>query len=253
MGGVVGKSVVVAVFVCFIAVPAFAQDERVWLEVNFGVAAAAEDSVATSVSLPKFGEMATFTSVYSSPRGANFDFGGGVMVTPIVGVGVNVQGAAHQEVPGMSVRVPHPVFFNSFASDVTVGDTPLSRAEGSFNIQAVVNATPNSERVRVRLFGGPTHFRVVQDTIDDIHYNQVYQVFGRGNSVDITNYEFSESEGTGWGIHGGADVTYFFNRIVGVGGFARFSRGNVELSDFTGSYGVKAGGLQTGGGVRLKF
>jgi hypothetical protein len=38
-----------------------------------------------------------------------------------------------------------------------------------------------------------------------------------------------------------------------VGGFARLSRGTVELADFSGVYDVKAGGLQTGGGLRLKF
>jgi len=38
-----------------------------------------------------------------------------------------------------------------------------------------------------------------------------------------------------------------------VGGFARFSRGRLEMTDFSGAYTVKARELQTGGGVRLKF
>ena len=117
----------------------------------------------------------------------------------------------------------------------------------------MINATPNADRVRVRLFGGPTFFRVKADTIDDIRYNQVFLILLPVNSVDITTYNFSEAEGTGWGFHVGGDVSVFFSRVVGVGGFVRLSRGTVELEDFSGTYDVKAGGFQTGGGLRLRF
>ncbi|HUS23241.1 MAG TPA: hypothetical protein VMZ66_14650 [Aeromicrobium sp.] len=49
--------------------------------------------------------------------------------------------------------------------------------------------------------------------------------------MDITSYTTQRSEGTGWGFHGGADASVFFNRIVGVGGFAKFSRGSVDLEN----------------------
>ena len=246
-------SVVVCVAVgCFLAVPAAAQDKG-WIDVNFGTARAAEDGYSTSVSLRQFSETATFSSDYAFPRGASFDFGGGFMFTPVLGVGVNLQGTSSQAPPALSIRIPHPNFFNTFATDTTLGDTQLTRAEGSINLQAMVVATPHSKRLRVRFFGGPAYFRVTQDTVDDIGYSQNFQVFGRGNVVDITTFEASEAVGTGWGFHGGGDVAYFFNRIIGVGGFARFSRGNVELADFSGAYQVKAGGFQSGGGLRLRF
>jgi hypothetical protein len=236
-----------------LATPSFAQDEKGWLDVNLGIAAAAEDAYATSASRRVFSENATFGAAYVFPRGASFDVGGGYMFTPVVGLGVNLQGTAHEGVPGLTVRIPHPLFFNAFGSDASVGDSALTRAEGSFNIQAMLVATPKSSRVRLRFFGGPSFFRVTQDTVDDIRYHQVFQMFGTGNSVDITTYQFSEAEGTGWGFHGGVDVGVFFSRVVGVGGFARFSRGSVELADFSGVYEVTAGGFQTGGGLRLKF
>lgn len=238
---------------CVTATPSFAQDEKGWLDVNFGIAAAAEDAYATTVTRRVFSENATFGAAYVFGRGASFDIGGGYMFTPVVGLGVNLQGTAHEGIPGLTIRIPHPLFFNAFASDASVGDSALTRAEGSFNIQAMLVTNPRSNRVRVRVFGGPSFFRVTQDTVDDIRYSQVFQVFGTGNSVDITTYQFSESEGSGWGFHGGADVGVFFNRHVGVGGFARFSRGSVELADFSGVYEVAAGGFQTGGGLRLKF
>jgi hypothetical protein len=149
--------------------------------------------------------------------------------------------------------MPHPLFFNAHDTDARPGDVALARTEGSVHIQAMVVATPNSDGVRIRFFGGPTRFRVTQETVDDILYDQVFQVFGRLNAVEITNCEFSKSEGTGWGFHVGADVGVFFTRVFGVGGFVKFSKGTVELSDFSGTFEVDAGGFQTGGGVRLKF
>jgi hypothetical protein len=249
----VRKTFFIALFVCVLAVPSFAQDERAWVDVNFGIAGAAEDTLSRSAEIPLFSELATFGAVYSNPRGADFDLGGGYMLTPVVGLGVSLQGTAHQDVPGLAIRIPHPLQFNAHASDVSIGTRNLTRGEGSFNIQAMIVATPNSERVRVRFFGGPTFFRVTQDTIDDILYDQAYQILGPGNVVDITDFAFSESEGTGWGFHGGADIAVFFNRVVGIGGFARMSRGTVELVDAGGVFESKAGGFQTGGGLRFKF
>lgn len=232
---------------------ALAQDDKGWIDVNFGIAAAAEDSYATALDTVLFGETATFAAAYSFPRGASFDVGGGYLFTPVFGVGISLQGTAHEEVPGLSIRIPHPTFFGAHAVDSTIGDTSLARAEGSVHLQAVIVATPNSDRVKVRLFGGPSYFRVTQETVDFIGYNHVFQIFGPGNAVDISTFDFSEAEGTGWGFHGGADVGVFFTRVVGVGGFVRFSRATVELADFSGAYDVTAGGFQAGGGLRLKF
>jgi len=238
---------------CLWTAPAFAQNEKGWFDVDFGVASAAENVTVTASSARLFLENATFGVAYDVPRGASFDFGGGYMVTRIVGVGVNFQGTAHEGFPGLSIRIPHPLFFNAYATDAGPGAVALQRTEGSVHIQAMVVATPNSQRFRVRVFGGPTFFRVTQDTVDRILYNQVFQVLGPLNSVDITRYEYSESQGTGWGFHGGADAAFYFSRVVGVGGFARFSRGTVELSDLSGAFDVDAGGFQTGGGLRFKF
>ena len=71
------------------------------------------------------------------------------MLTPIVGLGVSVQGTAHQEVPGLSIRIPHPLFFGAFASDTTLGNRALTRAEGSMHIDAMFVATQNSDRIRL--------------------------------------------------------------------------------------------------------
>ena len=52
----------------------------------------------------------------------------------------------------------------------------------------------------------------------------------------------------------------FFTRIIGVGGFAKYGRGPIDLENTVARalgqhtvVGVKAGGVQVGGGLRLKF
>ena len=59
--------------------------------------------------------------------------------------------------------------------------------------------------------------------------------------------------GTGIGFNAGADLAYYFSDVAGVG-FARYSRATVDLASAGGgTVGVPAGGLQVGGGLRLKF
>jgi hypothetical protein len=80
------------------------------------------------------------------------------------------------------------------------------------------------------------------------------------NAIEIAEFDHERIEGTGWGFHAGADASVFFNRIIGVGGFAKFSRGSVDIENTLATavglddeVSVKAGGFQVGGGLRLKF
>jgi hypothetical protein len=233
--------------------------ERAWIDVNFGVAVAAEDAFSMDATGELFDEPADFGADYGLPRGASFDFGGGFMITPVFGVGVSFTGTAHEEEASLSARIPHPVFANLYASDDALTDEVLQRVEGGVNLQAMIVAA-QTDRFRFRVFGGPTYFRVEQDAVTDIRFNQVFRIVPATNSIEITEFDSERIEGTGWGFHAGADASVFFNRIIGVGGFAKFSRGSVDLENTLATavgeddvVEVKAGGFQVGGGLRLKF
>ena len=241
------------------AAPSFAQSfERGWVDFNFGVAVAAEDSFRMQGVGTLFEEDATFGADYDLPRGAAFDFGGGFMITPIIGFGVSFSGTAHEDVASLDARIPHPILANVYGSDVAETEDKLMRTEGGVNLQAIRPAA--DDHLRVRFFGGQTYFRVKQDAVTDITYNQQFVILGAVNNITITGFDSREIEGNGWGFHGGGDVSVFFNRIIGVGGFAKFSRGNVDLENTMALSSrdedpieVKAGGFQVGGGLRLKF
>lgn len=231
----------------------FAQDyARGWVDVNVGVATAAEDTFSSTRVITISQEAGGGSVAYGVPRGASFDVGGGYMVSPRFGLGLSLAGTAHEDIAGLAVSVPHPLYFNASATDATVTDSALTRSEGAWHLQAVAVAV-DSPRVRVRVFGGPSYIRAEQETVDLIKYDQVYQLFGRGNVVDIRSYTSSKSVGSGWGFHAGGDVSVFFNRVFGVGGFARVSRATAEIEDYGGAHDIKLGGLQAGAGLRLRF
>lgn len=232
--------------------------ERGWLDVNFGIAVAAQDSVTqTFTSLPdRGGEQETYLIGYNVPTGASFDVGGGVMFTNTFGLGVIVQGTASESPADLSIRIPHPAFNNRFANDATETDGKLMRTEGTVHISAMFKAPIRNDKVRVRFYGGPSYFWLTADAVSDITYNQQWNLAG-ANVVDIRTYDTTGVEQTGWGFHAGGDFAYMFTRVFGLGGFVRYSRGSVEIDDSNvpadGSIDVTTGGLTAGGGIRLRF
>lgn len=240
--------------------PSFAQSfERAWIDVNFGVAIPAEDSFRMQSSDIRFSEQATFSVDYNLPTGAAFDFGGGFMITPMVGVGVSFTGTAHEEEADLTARIPHPIFANAHGTGTAPTAEKLMRTEGGVNLQVMI-VPLQTDRLRVRFFGGPTYFRLKQDAVDTIAYSQIFALTNTTNNITITSFEGREIEENGWGFHGGGDVSVFFTRVIGIGGFARFSRGSIDLENTiamstsdAATVEVKAGGFQIGGGLRLKF
>jgi hypothetical protein len=230
---------------------------RGWIDVNFGAATANETSVTTEAVIPDgAGEFETYRVGYSFPTGASFDVGGGVMVSRVLGFGVQFTGTAHQDDADLFIRIPHPLYFDASATDESVTENALMRVEGGVNL-SVVAAPVNDDRVAVRLYGGPTWFRLQADVVNDIRYFQQFGIFTTVNTVEIREYDTEEVEQTGWGFHVGGDVSYFFNRRIGIGGFARYSRGTVTFrpDEFfvSENIDIEVGGFQGGGGLRIRF
>jgi hypothetical protein len=206
---------------------------RAWLDVNLGMAmSAGNDSIFV---FPGVVELASF---YAKPsRGAEFDFGGGFMFTPLVGIGVSIAGAAHQDVVGLGAAIGN--------LPLAIGVTEkLTRTESAVNIQVVL-VPIHSERFRARLFGGPSFFRYQADMVRDFDWFR----------SEVTSFEAVSTDGTGLGFHLGGDATYFFSRFVGLGAFARYSRASATIDEPMSEEKQKMtlGGVQTGGGLRFRF
>jgi hypothetical protein len=252
-----------AAVVCALAIAAAADAqagrERVWIDVNAGSEGSAAASFAMNASVDAYAEQADFGAHYTLPRRASFDVGGGFMLTPIVGVGVSVGGSEHEAQADLSARLPHPYFFNAFASAAGQTDIPMQRIERSLSVHAMF-VPWQTKHLRLRGFVGPGYYRIQQDSVTDITYQQFYFIHSPTNVAELTDYEFERNDGSGWGFHAGADASVFFTRTIGVGAFAKYGRASIDLENTVATafdrderVSVKAGGLQVGGGVRLKF
>lgn len=229
--------------------------ERGWLDVNLGVAASGAGAEAFVFNGTVFREAFSLTASYPAPSlGASFDIGGGVMITPTVGVGVMLAGTAHADTVGLGARLPHPYFFNAAVSASGATEDEVMRTEGSVHPQVMLVAH-QSRRLRARVYGGPSYFRYEADMVQDLDIDQRAALFSPTQTVTITGYDAVTSEGTGWGWHVGGDVSVFFTRVFGLGGFVRYTRGMVEIDEPLSELrqDVRVGGLQAGGGIRLRF
>lgn len=229
-----------------------AAQERLWFDVNFGVAFPTDKEFSTSSTRTIFAEPADFSVHYEARKGFIFDVGAGFMFTPQIGAGVSVSSSKHKGTPFLSARIPHPFLFDRHGSATAEGDTDLERTETSLHLQAMF-VVYESDISRIRVFGGPTYIRVENETVENFIYTQQFTTVPPTNNITITDYSINACECTGWGFHVGGDYSYFFTPNVGVGGIARFSRAKVEPVDYSGAFDLDAGGFSVGGGLRVKF
>lgn len=177
-----------------------------------------------------------------------FDVGGGVRVWGKLAVGVAVSSFSKSTAAAVVGSIPHPFFFGRNRS--VTGDTdPLERQEIGVHIHALW-MIPLNTHLSVAVFGGPTYFSVKQDIVQSIRYSESYPY----DTASFTGVNVTSESKNKLGFNAGADVTYMFSAVVGVGGVVRFSRATMDFSGGDGStLSVDVGGVQAGGGIRLRF
>ena len=192
-------------------------------------------------------EDGSFTTDYEVKSGPSFDVGGGATVWRRLAIGVGLTRFSSSTPSSLTGSVPHPFFFNRSRS-VTGDVGGLKREELAVHVQAIATA-PLGPRLQLMAFGGPSFFRVKQDMVSTFTWAETYPFddasFGSATIVD--------ADGSKLGFNVGGDVAFFFSRQVGVGGSIRYSAATVEIDVAGGTHEVKAGGLQAGGGLRLRF
>lgn len=81
-----------------------------------------------------------------------------------------------------------------------------------------------------------------------IHLRQaVTEATANGQSVAVGS---ATETGNAFGGNGGIDATYMANDRIGIGFFAQYAGGSANLPS---SSGVRVGGFQGGGGIRVRF
>ena len=193
-------------------------------------------------------EDAKFTTDYEVKGGPAFDVAGGARLWRQLGVGVGVTRFSRSTPTVLSGSVPHPFFFSrprSVGGEVA----GLKREEIAVHVQARLIA-PVGTRLQVMAFGGPSFFQVRQGLVTGFTWADSYPYDDAAFSAAQT----TNDKGTKVGFNAGADVAFFFARQIGVGATVQFARATVELSGAGGNaIEIKAGGVQAGGGLRVRF
>jgi hypothetical protein len=193
-------------------------------------------------------EEGRFDTDYSVRSGRAFEIAGGVKLSNAFGVAVSVSRFSRSTPAHFVGTIPHPFFFGhsrAVASDVS----GLKRQELAVHAQAR-STMPVGKRLEVSLFGGPSFFNVKQDAVTDFTYTESYPYDQATFAHTMTSVE----KASRLGFNGGADIAFFFTRQIGVGFTALVSKATVPIkSAGSGNADVNVGGVQTGGGVRLRF
>jgi hypothetical protein len=222
--------------------------DRIYVSVNGAFQTGGSDFGET-VTFRENAEDGNFTTDYEVKSGPAFNISVGAGLWRNIGVGVGVTRFSKNTPTVLSASVPHPFFFNRQRS--VEGDVAgIKREELAVHVQARATFVP-SPRIQAVVFAGPSFFSVKQDVVNDFEITETYPYdtasFSRGLTTQVDESKI--------GFNVGADVGYFFTRQVGVGGSVQWAGTTIDApaSSGTGTFDIKAGGFQAGGGLRLRF
>jgi len=222
--------------------------ERVYISINGAFQTGGED-FAETVTFRENAENGTFTTDYDVKSGPAYNISVGGAVTRAFAIGVGVTRYSRSTPTALSASVPHPFFFNR-PRTVEGEVAGLSREELAVHVQARAMFSP-LPNIQAMIYGGPSFFTVSQGIVNDFEITEDYPydtaAFSRGLTTEVDESKL--------GFNIGGDVGYFFTRQVGIGGSVQWSRATIDFPASSGnaSFEVKAGGLQAGGGLRLRF
>lgn len=170
-----------------------------------------------------------------------------------VGGGASLMRASYSVDLELEGSEPHPT--RGVIVRDTISTTGPDRTETALHVHAIY-APPTPEPLQVRVFFGPTIFRVELPVWNSV----TPRFFDNPPRLEFVAIEFDKLEETVVGAHVGSDVAYFFSNAFGIGGTLLYSQGKEEFafSPPEAPSGrtveeVTLGGLSAMIGVRFRF
>lgn len=225
-------------------------DDRIYLNIGFGVESGSSDS-NDSKQYTLYDEPATTTANTSWTSGSFF--GGGIDIRLIknLTVGIHYHQETNTSEAALSGSVPNPIFFNRPRSfTATAGG--LFRRENATHV-GIGWIVPIGTKLDVLVSGGPSFFRLEQDVVSEV----VIAERGLPFTEVVVAPQISAQKRSMMGFNAGADVTYIFwenDRVrLGGGGFVRFTGATTDVRLLVSDIETKVGGIQFGFGGRIRF
>jgi Outer membrane protein beta-barrel domain len=194
---------------------------------------------ADSSTFPLFNETATVASNQSVGRGFVFDVSGGYRLTDHLAVGVGLWTQNGKGGATLVASLPDPLLFNH-PKTVSLTANDLKQTDVGVNFQ-VIWMMPVTNKIDMMVYGGPSVIHVSQD---------IGSITVTPNTQNASSSTSSASKTTGKAGNVGVDFSYALNNRYGLGVFLRYAGGSVDLPSVSG---LTVGGVQLGGGLRIKF
>jgi len=237
-------------FISAIAVgPAAAQSSsqaRVEISANVG-AVTGGSRFTESEQFPSNAETATVTADHGAKTAFGFNVGGAARIVPQFWVGVQYAMADTKSSASITASIPHPLLFNAPRS-VQGSINDVAHNERNVHVEAMYVLPVRA--VDVKVMGGPTFFNLKQDFVSGVTVTETYP-FDTATFASATTKRQSK---TAVGYNAGVDISHPLSSRLGIGALIRYSHGSVKFdAGNTGHQTVKAGGVEAGGGVRVRF
>ena len=161
--------------------------------------------------------------------GGLFHAKGGILFWQGVGFAVGFSRMTATGAADVTVSAPHPLFFDR-PRVATMSITTMGHRENMVHFQGVW-VVPVNNRVDVTVSGGASRISLDQAVVTDRCENGrcLGTEVAPFNSVDITNLTVEELNETGLGFNVGVDLSFMIAPYYGVGVFAQYAGGSLDL------------------------
>jgi len=224
-----------------------APTERIHVELD-GIYHAATQSLSDIANPTVYAERGALTADYDVPAGPGFSGSIAYRVWRNLGVGVSASGFSTSFPAALTGSIPNPFLFNRARTfDGSVDDLERTERALGVHLRGFFRLSP---KFAVSAFAGPTRLSVTQDVVTAIQYSEAYPY----DTATFRAAQITTDEVNKWGVGAGADLAFFVTRRIGVGLGIKYNGGEVELLSLGGApLQSKLGGVEFGGGLRLKF
>lgn len=226
--------------------------DRGYVNIGFGVESGSS-SITDTQNIMIYDEAGTITSNTSWTSGSLIDAGFGVRVWRNMTVGLGYHQEENDTDGALTGSIPSPIIFNR-PRQVTQ-EVVLERKERAAHL-VVGWVFPFSEKIDVMVFGGPSFFRLEQDSVPAFENSDIGERGAPFTEV-VLDVDATTRKKSLVGYNVGVDGTYILwsndNLRIGAGGFLRFTQASGDILQLTTEQSTDVGGIQFGFGARIRF
>ncbi len=232
-------------------VSAQTDDSRFYLNLN-GAFEPGSQTYADAGTFRLYDETGTLNVSSEVSSGAVLDVSAGARVSGNFTLGLGFHRTSGSDPATVSGTAPNPIFFNRPRSFTQTLDG-LERTEQALHI-SVGYLVSVGEKLDVHITAGPSQFRFAQQVPGSV---TITEASGTTFTTVNATVGTENRKRNAWGGHVAADFSYPLVESdaasLRLGAFVRYTQASSEFQVVSNTATTKLGGVQFGGGIRVRF